>query len=395
MRIRIFREVDLPDPVQLARFESRPDLGPSLLFFSGGTALKSFAQKLIHYTHNSIHIITPFDSGGSSAEIRKAFGMLAVGDIRNRLMALADQSLHGYPEIYELFAYRMSKTKAQEKLVQELTHMSAGKHPLVAAIRAPMRKIIRNHLLDFRERMPEDFDLRGASIGNLVLTGGFLAYRRHIDPVIYIFSKLVQARGVVRPTVNSNLHMAATLENGRRIVGQHNLTGKEVAPIDAPLASFELVKSLEDPAPAQVEIRSKMRKLIRQADLVVYPIGSFYSSLIANFLPRGVGRAVAGNPCPKVYVPNTAKDPEAVGLNVNDQIKLILQHLQADAPGEIQPGDLLNFVLLDEDLDLYPGLDLAAMERMGVRPLCCKLMEPASRPFIQSEKLAQVLLSLS
>jgi CofD-related protein of GAK system len=395
MRIRIFREVELPDPVKLARFESRPDLGPSPLFFSGGTALRSFSQKLIRYTFNSIHIITPFDSGGSSAAIRKAFGMLAVGDIRNRLMALADQSLRGYPEIYELFAYRLSKNKGQEELVQELRDMSGGDHPLIKSIKAPMRKIIRNNLLDFRERMPDDFDLRGASIGNLVLTGGFLSYRRHIDPVIYLFSKLVLARGTVRPTVNSNLHMAATLENGRRIVGQHRLTGKEVDPIDAPIASFELVKSLEDPDPAQVVIRNKMRKLIKQADLIVYPIGSFYSSLIANFLPDGVGRAVAANPCPKVYVPNTAKDPEAVGLSLNDQVGLILKHLQADAPDEINPEDLLNFVLLDEDHGLYPGLDVPALERLGVRVITCRLIDPNSRPYIQSERLAQVLLSLA
>jgi CofD-related protein of GAK system len=395
MRLRITRDVEIPDPVRLALFQSRPDLGPKLLFFSGGTALKSFSQKLIHYTYNSIHIITPFDSGGSSAEIRKAFGMLAVGDIRNRLMALADQSLHGYPEIYELFAYRMSKNKSKEELISELKDMSGGKHPLVAAIRAPMRKIIRNHLLDFRERMPQDFNLRGASIGNLVLTGGFLAYRRHLDPVIYMFSKLVQARGAVRPTVNSNLHMAANLENGRRIVGQHNLTGKEVPPIDAPIASFELVKSLDDPTPAKVDIRNKMRKLIKQADLIVYPIGSFYSSLIANFLPSGVGRAVAATRCPKVYVPNTAADPEAVGLNVNRQVELILKHLKQDDPDAIKTEDVLNFVLLDEDTSLYPGLDIESLESIGVRTICCKLVDPDSKPYIQADRLAQILLSLS
>ena len=38
---------------------------------------------LKHYTHNSIHLITPFDSGGSSAVIRRTFRVLSVGDIRN------------------------------------------------------------------------------------------------------------------------------------------------------------------------------------------------------------------------------------------------------------------------------------------------------------------------
>jgi 2-phospho-L-lactate transferase/gluconeogenesis factor (CofD/UPF0052 family) len=49
-----------------------------------------------------------------------------------------------------------------------------------------------------------------------------------------------------------------------------------------------------------------MNDLIREAELICYPMGSFYSSLIANLLPKGVGKAVSRNPCPKVFIPNTA-----------------------------------------------------------------------------------------
>jgi 2-phospho-L-lactate transferase/gluconeogenesis factor (CofD/UPF0052 family) len=62
-------------------------------------------------------MITPFDSGGSSAEIRKAFKMLAVGDLRNRLMALADQSVKGNPEIFLLFSYRFDANATQAELL--------------------------------------------------------------------------------------------------------------------------------------------------------------------------------------------------------------------------------------------------------------------------------------
>ena len=66
-----------------------PPLGPRLVFFTGGTALRDLSRQLIHYTHNSVHLVTPFDSGGSSAALRRSFAMPAVGDIRNRLLALA------------------------------------------------------------------------------------------------------------------------------------------------------------------------------------------------------------------------------------------------------------------------------------------------------------------
>ena len=70
-----------------------PALGPRLVFFTGGTALRDLSRQLTSYTHNSVHLITPFDSGGSSAALRRAFAMPAVGDIRNRLLALADSDL--------------------------------------------------------------------------------------------------------------------------------------------------------------------------------------------------------------------------------------------------------------------------------------------------------------
>ena len=70
-----------------------PPLGPRLVFFTGGTALRDLSRELIHYTHNSVHLVTPFDSGGSSAALRRSFAMPAVGDIRNRLLALADSAV--------------------------------------------------------------------------------------------------------------------------------------------------------------------------------------------------------------------------------------------------------------------------------------------------------------
>jgi len=65
--------------------------------------------------------------------------------------------------------------------------------------------------------MPESFSLQGANIGNLILAGGFLNNGRHIDPVIFLFSKLVQVRGIVRPISSEYMHLAATLENGKTV----------------------------------------------------------------------------------------------------------------------------------------------------------------------------------
>jgi len=393
--VRVTRTLQLPDPVRLERYRRSPDLGPKILFFSGGTALRKTSIELTGYTHNSIHIITPFDSGGSSAKLRDAFAMPAVGDIRNRLLALADRSLHGNPEIFRLFAHRFPNQGDQDEFVRELDSMIAAKHPLVANIPDPMRKIIRHHLYLFVQSMPLNFDLHKASIGNLILTGGYLENRRHLDPVIFIFSKLVQVRGIVRPVLNKDLHLIAETENGEVIVGQHNLTGKEVSPVSSKIKKLYLSSSRDCPQPTEVLIRKKMNDLIREAELICYPMGSFYSSLIANLLPKGVGKAVSRNPCPKVFIPNTAHDPEQYGLELSDQIQTLISYLRQDDPEHISEKDLLDFVILDRKNFKYAGNpDDKLMQQTGIKVIDCPLISPESYPYIDEKLLVPILLSL-
>lgn len=395
MQIKTTKIIRIPNPVLVERLRRSPDLGPAILFFSGGTAMKNASSELIHYTHNSIHMITPFDSGGSSAKIRQAFHMLAVGDIRNRLLALADRSLQGYPEIFELFSYRFGKQE-KEELLQELDRMIKGRHRLVAGIIDPMRKIIRRHIALFAEHMPDDFDLRKASIGNLILTGGFLDNKRHLDPVIYIFSKLVRVLGVVRPVISKDLHLVAQLDNGETIVGQHLLTGKETDPIQSKIKCIYLSAKTRIPERIRPAIRKKIRNLIRGAELICYPMGSYYTSILANLLPAGVGKAVAENPCPKVYIPNTAYDPEQYGLSLTEQISRLVSYLSDDNPENIRPTDVLNYVMIDSKNAHYSGgVETEKIEKMGIEIIDCPLISQETSPLIDETLLVPNLLSLT
>jgi CofD-related protein of GAK system len=395
--IKVTRDIRLPDPVKLARYRHCPELGPKILFFSGGSALRDTCAELIQYTHNSIHVITPFDSGGSSAKLREAFQMPAIGDVRNRLLSLADRSLHGYPEIFKLFACRFPEDGEQDALQEEMDEMIDGHHPLVAGIPDPMRRIIRHYLQRFREFMPRDFDLRKASIGNLILTAGYLDNRRDFDTIIYIVSKLVQVRGVVRPVVNRYLHLATALEDGRRIVGQHRITGKEMSPITSRVTGLWLASDREKPDPVEIPIRQKMTALIEEADLICYPMGSFYTSVVANLLPRGVGRAICRNGCPKVFIPNTGTaDPETRGMGIMDQIECLVSFLAKDDPGAASARDVLNFVLVDLARGHYSGdLDRQTLTRMGIDVIDTSLVSDGSYPLIDEKLLVPVLLSLA
>ncbi|MEJ8475696.1 GAK system CofD-like protein [Roseibium algae] len=392
--ITISRSVTFPDALRVGRYKRNPGLGPRLLFFSGGTALNGIANALKAYTHNSVHLVTPFDSGGSSQALRQAFDMPAIGDLRSRLMALADESVLGHPDIFRLFTHRFKKTATKKVLTTELEAMVAGTHPLVKAIERPMRTLITHQLGVFHEAKPKEFDLRGASIGNLILAGGYLNQNEELEPIIFLVSKLVGVQGIVRSIVAENLHLGVDLENGQSIIGQHLLTGKEHAPIPSPVRRLYLNSSASKRAPVTAKLSKRNRKLIGASDLICYPPGSFYSSLLANLLADGVGKAIANTTVPKVFVPSLGADPEAIGYSVQQRIEILLQYLKRDAGEDRPDSHLLNLVLIDRSAG-ETDVNEADLNSRGISVARLNLISQTADPYYDPVDVCEALLSLT
>ncbi|MDR0339082.1 MAG: GAK system CofD-like protein [Desulfovibrio sp.] len=363
-----------------------------LLFFSGGSALRETAREMAQRGLDTLHLVTTFDSGGSSAALRRAFDMPAVGDLRSRVMSLADTRGPGVQEIYTLFAYRLPKEERPERLTREMARLVRGSHPLIRQIPEPMSGIIREHLAWFATRMPADFPLPGANIGNMVLAAGYLRHKRRLGPVISLFSRMVRARGTVCPIVDGNAHLAVRLASGEVLCGQHRFTGKEGPPPASPIRQIWLTASLDPEDSFAVTISPRTAALIEKALALVYPMGSFYSSLVANLLPGGVGRAVAACPGPKIFVPNLGHDPELAGHSLRLQVDRLLAPMLADAP-EARPRDLLTHMLVDNNEDGYPGgIPRDFLKETGVEvrsfPLVAK-----DKKLIDARRLTEALIT--
>ena len=152
--------------------------------------------------------------------------------------------------------------------------------------------------------------------------------------------------------------------------------------------------SLQDSTPVRVPVDPRTRKLIGKAELIVYPIGSFFTSLMACLQPLGLGGAIAQSACPKVYVPNCGLDPEQGTVSVNRCVDRLLQTLRDDAGASTPTGQLLSVVVVDSAHGAYPGgLDVEAIRSLGIEVLDVSMCDPKTS-MISPQQLRDVLLSI-
>ena len=80
----------------------RKSRGPRIVVIGGGTGMSTMLRGLKEYTSNITAIVTMADDGGSSGKLRRDLGVLPPGDLRNCIVALADDEAL----LTQLFKYR-------------------------------------------------------------------------------------------------------------------------------------------------------------------------------------------------------------------------------------------------------------------------------------------------
>ena len=108
------------------------------------------------------------------------------------------------------------------------------------------------------------------------------------------------------------------------------------APLGEPIESIHLVDNCDSAKPKTVVARQKVVDLIASAELICYPMGSFFTSVLANLLPEGICAAIAANDCPKIYIPNTGVDPELTGITVEASVRKLIEQLQKPTDADVE-----------------------------------------------------------
>ena len=249
--------------VSLIRSQQKLASGPRVVAIGGGTGLAALLGGLKTYTSNLTAVVTVADDGGSSGLLRRDMHVLPPGDIRNCLVALADdESLLG-----RLFQYRF-----------------------------------------------QDGGLQGHSFGNLFLaaltevTGDF-------ELAIAESTSVLKVHGKVLPATLEDVQLHAQLEGGEQVAGESTITAHERRPLRVWL-------SPESPLPLPQSLEA-----IAAADLVVLGPGSLFTSVIPNLLIPGVREALRSTHARVVYVCNVMTQPgETDAFSAADHVEALHRH---------------------------------------------------------------------
>jgi uncharacterized cofD-like protein len=246
-----------------------------VLVIGGGTGLSTLLRGLKEFTarpgeerlalvSDLAAMVTVTDDGGSSGRLRREYSVLPPGDIRNCMVALADDEAL----LSRLFQYRFWSGKG----------------------------------------------LRGHSFGNLFLTA-LSHITGDFGDAVRLSGQLLAIRGRIFPATTQNVSLEAVTKSGKVIASETNISRTTER-----IRRLRLVPDRPKPLPETL-------KAITEASLIVLGPGSLYTSVIPNLLVAGVSEAIAKSRATCVYIMNLMTQPgETTGLTAVDHVEAIHKH---------------------------------------------------------------------
>lgn len=302
---------------------------PAVAVISGGSACNHVVDDLLAWTRDVSFILPITDDGGSTREILRVFGGPSVGDFRSRLTKLLRfHTPDGVSAVADLLEHRLSghPCKAQEEFNELADGSSSRYQGIPADWQASMREALLtcSRVTDLEPQLR--FNFRGACVGNLVLTGMRLATESFPEAI----ARWAALAGIPPQTrVLPSAHccerpvtIGAELADGSCIMGQDNLShphqqGESTkAGSDFPLpAALQRIFYVDGRDCARLatppEACAQATAALRTADVVVYSMGSLYTSLAPSLMLKGVGHAIReGKHKKKVLLLNSRNDRE-------------------------------------------------------------------------------------
>jgi len=236
-----------------------------IVIFGGGSGLSQLLKGIKLFPVDITAIITVSDNGRSTGKLRKEFNTPAVGDIRKVITHLSGTD----DAIKEMMGYRFNTSS----------------------------------------------DLNGHAVGNLILTS-MLEITGSLKESIACLSKLLDVKHKVLPiSEDSNLTLMGRDIDGNIIEGEEEITKAR--------RRFERIYYKEEP-----KVLDDVLDAIGEADLIIFSMGSLYTSILPNIICSQVKEALNKTKAPIMYLCNAVTQPgETDNYTVGDHIELLNKYL--------------------------------------------------------------------
>ncbi len=312
---------------------------PNVVAVGGGTGLPTVLRGLKHHTANITAVVTVMDSGGSSGRLRLELDVLPPGDVRNCLLALAEDE----ERMSRLFQFRF--------------HSGEG--------------------------------LAGHSLGNLLLAG-LDQLSGGLDRAVEEASYLLSVRGQVLPATLDSTNLTARMHDGARVEGEEAIAEDP--------RRIELV-GLNSPArPYQPVLQA-----LDQAGLITLGPGSLFTSVVPSLLVEGMPEAIVSSPAERFVMMNLMTQPgETDEFTAHDHLRVLGDYVDLSRfhavviNNQEPPEELLSRYREDGSIPVQD--DLAGGRAFDLRVIRAPLLsvtEISGKPTIKHDfaALARVLTS--
>ncbi len=310
--------------------------GPKVAVIGGGTGLSVMLRGLKTKTYNLTAVVTVADDGGSTGRIRQDLDIIAPGDLRNCLVALADK----------------------EGLMEKL----------------------------FAHRFGGSGNLTGHSFGNLFIAA-LIEVLGDVEEAMDATSKVLKVRGKVVPATAEKVSLNAELTDGRIVHGESQI----------PKAHGKIKRVFTTPEHPKA-IQSAV-KAIEEANTIVLGPGSLYTSIMPNLCVPEIIDAICRSKAKKIYICNVMTQPgETDGYSVADHVaainrqvgKPVIDFVLANE-GPIAPETLQHFATLGSE---PVRIDKKEVGQQGAILILSDLVDPKTGVTHDTKKLADVLFDL-
>ncbi|NMB18262.1 MAG: uridine diphosphate-N-acetylglucosamine-binding protein YvcK [Erysipelothrix sp.] len=213
-------------------------------------------------------IVSVSDDGGSTGRLRNEFNLPAMGDIRNVMLALSSS------------------------------------------------ETLLSHIMNFRFDELDSETLGGHNLGNLILTALTKKTGSFMEAVGSV-SKILKVEGEIIPASLQELTLLARMEDGTIVRGESNI----------PVFSNHIKEVFYD---VEVKATEEAVNAIVNSDIIIFGVGSLYTSILPNIIIPEIRRALAFTKAKKVYYCNVMTQPgETDNYNGEDHVNAILKHMMS------------------------------------------------------------------